>query len=801
MLNRLPSRAFARLRCNRGSVLILVAAAMFPIIAMLTFAIDVSHWFDYSRNLQNRADAAALAGGQMLGSCIGSTSSPGDTTTGAQSYAGRWAQLFTGASVGENPANLPYTDKQVSNLATAGPLANWDVTKNGYLNNTLTGSPVTSPLTLRAGLANINNFWAALNGNNYPDSTRGNTSFTMNAAGSGATFCNSDPTADVTDKQCFGQAAGQTTGPCAAGPMVDVKLTQQNVPLFVHLFSLTPTIHAHARVTLQGEASPGNVRAIAVSDPGSFACVTVYFKSTADNSTLATAVLTETDPANFVWTNAVPVPGVPNTGPASVTIPTGAHVYMQPFLNDCNGNGETFDDSTNSGIELINSYGTTAPPVDQPPRVTTFGVTLALVGTCATDQYFSVGDCSVQPTAHVTFNPGVTNPNNQASVTAVDTSTGNSLPLSPDNTGTVWKPSGQQHFTIADSSGQHLIRIDWTQKAGSVNGTPCGTGNGQSPPPCTGTLGIQQQAFGACNGCDQPDDSGPIVKSQIRLATDPAGAFGENAFQQGTTQNLVVTLQLAGIRAETDAKAKPTIIRFAGSTNHQTGLVDCGQGGGANLDGYVIYGGCGPSNPFSPPSCAGKNPSCPLPQLNPLFVYGRGNPIDCSPAVDQNYTGWPDGNHQDCVKTTPGTRRQGIVCALVLYMTKQSYDPNSNCNSNGAGVCPANNWPKTDDPTDLRKVTFILTSPLDLAAAGNSPGFWVPIRRFATFYVTGWDPSILPSCAGVNDTYPGTGKKSAQAGTLWGHWIFDVDPGGTPNGGGCDTSSIAPINCVPVLTR
>ena len=54
--------------------MVIFALSLFPILAMLTFAIDVSHWFDYSRNLQNRADAAALAGGQMLGACLGGRS-------------------------------------------------------------------------------------------------------------------------------------------------------------------------------------------------------------------------------------------------------------------------------------------------------------------------------------------------------------------------------------------------------------------------------------------------------------------------------------------------------------------------------------------------------------------------------------------------------------------------------------------------------------------------------------------------------------------------------------------------------
>jgi putative Flp pilus-assembly TadE/G-like protein len=814
-----------RLRCQRGSVLVLVAAAMFPIIGMLTFAIDVSHWFDYSRNLQNRADAAAFAGGQMLGSCIGTTGTPGNTTNGLQSTAGKWAQLYTGASVGENAANVPYTDAQITAATNGaagsgnGPGTGWNVTQNGYINNTRPASPVTSPLTLVAGLANINNFWVALNGDNYADSTRGNTSFKMNSAGSGATFCNSDPTFDATDKECFGQpeplpAGSQLAADCASGAMVDVKLTQQRIPLFIPLFSgLNPTIHAHARVTLHGEASAGDTRAIAVSDPGSFACVTVYFKNDATNAILGTAVLTETDPANFVFSNPVAVTGVTNSGPTSVTIPTGANVYAQPFLSDCSGNGETFDDSTNTGIELINSFGTTAPTAGQAPKITAGGVTLAVPsgGSCpaGTDQYFSSGGCNVQPTAHVTFAV----PKSDASVTAVDlgTSPATPLSLSPDSTGKIWTPNGQQHFTIGDQTGQHPIRIDWSQTSGTVAGVTCGTGNGQSPPPCKGTFGIQQQTFGACNGCDQPDDSGPIAISQLRLSTDAAGVTGENAFQQGTTEQFVVTLELAGIRAETNANAKPTIIRFSGSNNHQTGLVDCGQGNGGSNDAYVIYGGCGPNNPFEPPGCTTNGLSCKLPALNPLYIYGRGNPTDCSPAQDQNYTGWPGGNHQDCVQTTPGTRRTDIVCGLIQWVTGVSaaaFNASSSaCQGSTGGSCTPNNWPDYNkDPNDRRKITFILTSPLDLAAAAGAPQFWIPIRRFATFYVTGWDTGLNPNCGNSgppnNDKFPGAaGGKAVSNGAIWGHWIFDVDNGGVPSNGGCDLNSIEPINCVPVLTR
>jgi hypothetical protein len=836
--------------------MVIFAVSLLPILAMLTFAIDVSHWFDYSRNLQNRADAAAFAGGQMLGACLGG--SPGTTANGLQSAAGKWAQLYTGASSGEGSGsqtpNLPYSDAAVAASPTAaagtgdGPGTGWSVTTNGYLNNTHAPSPVDSPLTLRAGLSNKNNYWVALNAANYaPNSSGANTSFTLGAGGSTPTFCHSDPTYDVTDAECFGQAHNQTTGPCAVGAMVDVKLTQANLPLFIPIFSgIHPKIHAHARVVLQGEAGgSSNTKPIAVSDPGAFGCATAIFRNSVTNAEIARTQLRETDPANFVFDNS--------TAPVSVPMPTNhqidstatpkvdglANAYMQVFLSapaadgTCPGtDGQTYDDSTNSGIEVINGYDTGTPTGTQPPRITSVtiggtnfhGVTLS--GSCAapSDQYFFVGttangSCDVQPQAVVAF----TAPKNADNVTATDTSTNTTLNLSPNNAGNVWTPQGNQHFTINDSDGQHPIRIDWSQSSGTVNGTTCDDGKGGRPPPCTGSFGIQAQAFGACNGCDQPDDSGPIIKSQIRVLGDAAGTTGENSFQatgSPTAPRLIVTLQLAGIRAQTGATAPDIILRFSGSTNHTTGLVDCGQGNGpggsgTSADAYTIYGGCGPNNPFEPPPCNSvPGATCKLPLMNPLFVYGRGapgDPIDCSPAVDQNYTGWPSGNHQDCVQTTPGSRRNGIVCALLQRITgitpvNFQSGPNS---CTGAGVpgagCPRNYWPNYDTvANDPRKIGVVLTAPLDLAAADGSPQYWIPIRRFATFYVTGWDRSLAPDCgtggAPNNDTFPGKGKQS-QNGAIWGHWISDVDIGGSPNGNPCDTSSIEPVNCVPALVR
>ena len=48
-------------KSESGAVIVMVAIWL-PVLALfVSFAVDFAHFFDYSRNLQNRADAAALA--------------------------------------------------------------------------------------------------------------------------------------------------------------------------------------------------------------------------------------------------------------------------------------------------------------------------------------------------------------------------------------------------------------------------------------------------------------------------------------------------------------------------------------------------------------------------------------------------------------------------------------------------------------------------------------------------------------------------------------------------------------------
>jgi hypothetical protein len=460
-------------------------------------------------------------------------------------------------------------------------------------------------------------------------------------------------------------------------------------------------------------------------------------------------------------------------------------VYLQPFLNDCSGNGNTYDGDTNTGLLLINNHPATDPtvPSGQPPQLTSGGVNVG--GTCTSGtQYFSVGGCTVAVNANVRFASDVT-PASKQKVWVIDHTW--------DNVNSQWVTSApikltggagdlfSGNLTVGDQSGIHQLEITWEEDAGTVGTADCKTN--PTPAACMGSFGTQAQTFGACNGCDQPDDSGPIIFARIS-----EGANNDvNSLAAGSgPHNLVVTLKLAGIFAAKPGDP-PTVLRFPTSSNHQTGLADCGQGSGTNADAYVVYYGCGPANPHFT-----------TPPLNPLFENERNG--DCTQP-------WPSGNHQDCVQTTPGTRRTGIVCPLVLRITGAPFG--TTCNNNAVGTCPANNW-VIDNGTvpgnDPRAIVMIITSAADFGSAAGSPQAWIPIRRFATFYITGWDSGIKPQCPSTgsfvgNDPFPTKGKQNSDNGAIWGHWTNYVDVLGTGDNQDCPINSVQPINCVPVLTR
>jgi Putative Flp pilus-assembly TadE/G-like len=783
-----------RLAGEQGAVIVLVGLWL-PVLALFVmFAIDVSHWFDYSRNLQARADAAALAAGAQYGDTCAATTP--DATAMAQ--IAEAAQLYSGP---EATSDLPYSYAQ--------PLTDFSPTT--YQNDP----------TLRAGTLDRYHVLINAPGPWQPGQTSNN-----NWPGQSGT-----PQSFKNGTVCAASYADDQGG--KAGPITDVWVTQDKLPLFFPLLQLHPTISAHARVELQQGTGGDMIRPVAVRDSAVPDCVSVNFVTDdASHTIVKTWVLTKDpagDPSNpnaTLWDN-----------PAGDPLPVqSANLIVQPVLG-CGASAAVYNDTTNTGLLYINSYGTSTPGAGQAPIITTGGVTLG--GSCTPDQYFSTQDCTASVTAHVAFAPAV--PYGNETVTAVDTGTGNSLTLSKLHTAVTgkqtvaagqpltvdstagFKPSGSidvngasyaysaidaTHFTLVaggsfannalvtqtgdtnwnsgalglsflQQTGQHPIRIDWTQTSGSVGGIPCGNGANA----CKNSLGVQQQGFSACSACDAPDDSDGIIAFRLHLP-GATGGSGQQVFQRGTTvPALVAELELSGLTFEKTnptSPPPPQVLRVGTSTDKATGLINCGQGSGANADVDAITNGCPLVN----------TPACNKPDYDfcaPLKVYDPAlHTSKCNPLLRET----SDPAYADCVATTQGTRRSKIPGAIAARIVVN-------------GTCSANNWTaynagtiKKIPPGDPRAVLFIITKPGDL-----SKNSIVPIENFATFYVTGWDTSgSIPNCnpAGTNEAFPGKGK-SSQNGAIWGHWIEYTQPGVFSNGTFCDPTLFGV--CASVLTR
>lgn len=722
---------------ERGAVVVLVAIWL-PVLALLaSFAIDMSHWFDYSRNLQTRADAAALAAGAQYGN----TCAPSSPSAAAMKKVGEAAQLYSGP--GSN-SDLPYLYGDPLN----------DFTPTGYQNLP----------TLQAGT--LDNYHVFVNAATHwvPGQTSGpvpaGESFKQ------GTVC----AASYPDDQ-----GGKV------GPITDVWVTQSHLPLFFPLLNIDTNISAHARVELQQGTGGDIVRPIAVRDSAAVNCATVNFITDDANHTVQSVTLTKDPtgdprhPGSDLWDNA--------GTPLNLNV-SAANLIVQPVLG-CGADATTYDPN-NQGVEYINTYGTTTPSAGQAPRITTGGVFLTPAGTCTDDQYFSTQDCGVIPVANVAFDPGINPAKRQVTVT--DLSTGATKNMNAPNSSNVF--TSQQAFTIAQDSGSHLFRIDWEQNDGTITGLgACTNGAGNV---CKGSFGVQAQAFGACNGCDPPDDSGPMVAVRIRLAglPDGPGVSGRNAFSTTAAPSIVVELTMTGLKFDVpDPATPPEILRVGTSTDQATGLIDCGQNNGASFDQDAIVNGC---PLFGTPECLSTSSDfcAPLKIYDPA-LHPNGK---CDPELRQT----SDPAYTDCVETVSGTRRskipEGIADRVIVN-----------------GQCSTNNWPAyANDPTnkpipsgDPRAVTFIITQPADLSK--NSV---VPIKNFATFYVTGWDTTgAIPNCnppsppvAGWvgNEPFPGKGKQK-QSGAIWGHWITYTDPTFTGSGTFCDPTQFGV--CATVLTR
>ncbi|MGE5273338.1 MAG: pilus assembly protein TadG-related protein [Verrucomicrobiota bacterium] len=538
---------------------------------------------------------------------------------------------------------------------------------------------------------------------------------------------------------------------------LDVKATEAGLAnIFGNMSSLfggagfsSVTTHAHARVEIQGVQEEEAVRPIAVRNPSLYQCAHAQLWTTDSNGNLASklgpeftsysrSVLSDTS-TQFQITGTATMPSKGDS--------QAPHVAVQVILGNagCVVTDTFADPPGTNGVDFINVYksGITVGN-GQPPELGSVSMPPGL-SNCDPDPYFATNGCTAVVKAYVTFAPGaVTSGSGKNAFVAVN---GVDAVAATDVGGLYWTAA----VPVGSESGPNPITIDWKQKFGSVpngnnpNPKDCSKGQG-----CSGSFDVAQQAFGATNDEDFTN-SGDIDLVQI---ADGSGLYA-NSLVQGSTHNFTITVRVKGLE-NSKPTDPPVVLRNSNQNSKRTGLVDCGQGDGANADKAAIVNGC------------------------PLGVYIWPEGTGCV---------LPNNDPIDCVTAIPGNRRQKIASAIKDRI-------NGGCNYWNAyrdsGSFDINNYIQPSDP---RLLPLIITEPADLA--GNTNGDPIPVRAIATFYVTGYDGGAGNGQGCANEPYPGKGSDKFQ---VWGHWIKYVPVGGgVGNGQGCDPTKFG--DCIAVLTQ
>ena len=586
-----------------------------------------------------------------------------------------------------------------------------------------------------------------------------------------------DPgTADAYNPQVGGPSRGQVTvlinsktfaagtrppddtGDMCGSMMVDVKISETDVPLFFRvpgLFDRVPVINAKARVRAFGISSSKGALPIAAPDVDP-SQVTVAFVNETTGAEIARRALVNTGTAGglSIWDNTA--------SPLAVPIDTdkiGVRVIMSQAgtSTDCSDPFVAcYDAGSPNGLVFVRGYSTGGSGAQPNPPIAR-DVTL-FNGTC-TDPYFRSGinSCTVGVSADVDF--GVNNPQGALGADVTATINGVTHPLAFDNPTKRWVTTGGGNFfSVGANAGPFPVTLSWEETKGTVNGETCTNRNTN---PCKGSFGTVQRVFSATSV-----RSGPIQLAQVW----ENGNFWANSLARGTTHNLVVKIGLTPDLRNAQSVSDPIVtLRVVGGSRNQS--LDC------EPPGYE------PSDP------AGMSKTNLRDELAfgcaPRYTQNPGYPC---PATPSELWGLPEP--WNCVAIQTGAATNQVPAGLNLRVLG---------NEKPSSCTAPNNWSQFPniDPGDPRILNIFITP---YGAFDGSGSGTVPVLKFGTFYITGWTASgggFGNPCQGNgDDPVPG-----GDAGNIVGHFIKYVS---ALNDGGasdepCDLNAFEP--CVAVLTE
>ncbi len=465
-------------------------------------------------------------------------------------------------------------------------------------------------------------------------------------------------------------------GPPCQARMVDVKITEANLPWFFGL-KVVPAINAHARVVIQSLVRAAGALPVAVPDIDPRAA-RAYFVDETTGSVIASAPLTKvgTSGGRAVWDNGAAPVSVPISSSrigVRIALSGGSSTTCGQKLVIC------YDAGSSNGLLYVrgwSSSGSAVPP--NPPLARSVNL---FSGSCP-DPYFTFESaaCSVGVAATVDFG-GVDLTKVKVSAAVA----GAERQLQYDAASGRWisTSGGSSFFTVNPAAGPLPVELKWEVNAPvTIAGNACTTTGGNK---CKGTFGTVQRTFAA-----NPDRSGPIEVAQVW----ENGAAGANSFEIGTTPTLVVRIGVAGNLEVAQSVSDPVVLlRVTGSQNQS---VDCDPAL-PNLRDEIRLG------------CA------------PQYAINQG---DSCPTTAP--TLWSSPQPWNCVAIQTG----GAVGQVEQGLRDRILGGSSSCTS-------PNNWASFPNipQGDPRIVPVFITPFGTFTGSGNEV---VPVTNFATFYVTGW---------------------------------------------------------------
>jgi putative Flp pilus-assembly TadE/G-like protein len=743
----------SRLRDERGQVIVL-AAVMIPVFLLMTaLVLDAGNWFTHKRQLQNRADAAALAAGYEL--------------------AQRWP-----ACVGD-----PVSESAIT-----------DVAKHfgGALEN---GGVADDPTAVNTEVVDNSKFDIAVNSTSYDPGTD-------NTDGGGP---------------CFDHAAnpapeGESNISPAGGTWVDVKVRENDTKSFAGAFGVNLLQNrARARVELLESSQGDQFVPLAVPEE-EVAKARIRFINDCSGSVLQSVALKplqsayQTASGMQLW-GPDPSGTATSVAPGTVALTTPTSVPVPSQSPVCNGNSErdytpirvelriagrpdidisdtvacsTLQTTTSAdcypNISQIRTYQPDAGLFGDRPQIR--NVTLSPSGSnpCVTDPYYTR---PATPTA-CTFDASVfmdwgSRPTANATFTAT-------IQVGGGPTRTLTGPTPQGTWTASQVSlgalGQGNVRVHWTYELTSGSWSPGGlTGcNNRGNNPCkqNGNTTVHQVNLGddPSGNADPPSD----VVGAVKLTSGPSITSSEvHSAEINTTVSPYVTIGLHSALQPGDW----TVLRLRSGQRNFSVICDPYWDQPSSVDSMAaFYYGCQApygSNDTSTTHFWWNNTTKTCPPTSSWFSYS-GTP----PNVDYPHSPW------QCVQLDVGgngfTVGDGIALATG-NCRNTNVDPigpgshatcqghNYQCN-NGITYHGGPDYPTLDNPRVI-KLFVVPWGAYKNVSSGN--GQIVPVLRLAAFYVTAWHFN------NGNDPCPGNENARLGGEQVGGYFIKAVESSGPSN--------------------